>query len=262
MSRDNDLLDRLSGNPPDDDFNDATPIPVRIERDARSAADEALRRAREEERQGEEIVREYESKYYGTRETASRRKRAEELARSKYRTTMRRIEWRISNQPVEGLTADERLWATIAHLSFLLTGITAIVTDGWAVLAMMFVPLAIYFNFREKSDFIAFHALQAFAAQVIGTIGWAVMLAVGSVVFSIAIAVSAVASVILIGIPFVIVFSLLFVVFVLMMLLLPVAILILSLVGAGNTYGGRDFRYPVIAQWIDQQVAGTGPATL
>lgn len=262
MSSDNDLLDRLSGNPPGDEYNDVTPIPVRIERDARSAADEALRRAREEELMGEEIVREYETKYYGTRETAKRRERAESLAREKYRKTVSRIDWRMSSNPAAGLSDDERLWASIAHLSFLLTGITAIVTEGWAVLAMMFVPLAIYFIFREKSDFIAFHALQAFAAQIIGTIGWAVMLAIGSVVFSIAIAVAGVASVILIGIPFVIVFSILFVVFVLAMLLLPVAIFIMSLVAAGNTYNSRDFRYPVIAQWIDQQVTGTGPATL
>lgn len=254
MGQDNDLLNRLGANPPGDDFNDVTPIPIRIQ-ETREAAGDALRRAADEERDSRDIVAEYEERYYGGSDTTRRREQAETLANEKrWTSTLRNIEWRPSNFALSGLTDDERLWAGIAHLSFLLTILTAFFTDGWS-LAMVFVPLAIYFSFRDKSDFVAFHALQAFAAQVIGTIGWAVLLVIGSIIFAIAITIAGLASVILIGIPFVIVFSLLFVVFVLAMLVVPLAVFILSITGGINTYNGRDFRLPIIAQWIDRQVS-------
>lgn len=252
MGQDNDLLSRLGANPPDDN-DKATPIPIRIQ-ESREAGDAALRRALEEERQGRDIVAEYEERYHN-HAPEKPRKRASSGAGKRARSILENIEWRPSNASVNGLTDDERLWATLAHLSFWLTIITAIFTEGWSVLGMAFVPLVIYFSFRDKSDFVAFHALQAFAAQVIGTLGWAVLLVIGSIVFTIAITIAGLASVILIGIPFVIIFSLLFVVFVLAMLAVPVAVFILSLIGGINTYNGNDFRYPVIAQWIDRQVS-------
>jgi len=127
------------------------------------------------------------------------------------------------------------------------------VASGWAVLALVFVPLLIYAGFRDRSRFVAFHALQAFAAQVVGTIGWAVILIIGTLIFAVAIALAAIASIVLIGIPFLLLFIVLYVVFALAMLLLPLAIVILSIAGAVNTYSGRDFRYPVIAGWIERQ---------
>lgn len=253
MGQDNDLLRRLGANPPGDD-NKATPIPIRIQ-ETREAGDTALRRALDEERQGRDIVAEYEERYHGTREPQRRRERVGAAAGEKARSILRDIEWRPSNESISDLTDDERLWATIAHMSFWLTVVTAIFTEGWSVLGMAFVPLVIYFSFRDKSDFVAFHALQAFAAQVIGTLGWVVLLVIGSIVFSIAITLAGLASVVLIGIPFVIVFSLLFVVFVLAMLAVPVVVFILSLIGGINAYNGNDFRYPIIAQWIDRQVS-------
>ncbi len=253
MGQDNDLLRRLGANPPGDDNSKTTPIPIRIQ-ETREAGDAALRRALDEERQGRDIVTEYEERYYGNQEPR-RGKSVRSAAGEKARSILLDIEWRPSNMSISDLTDDERLWATIAHMSFWLTVVTAIFTEGWSVLGMAFVPLVIYFSFRDKSDFVAFHALQAFAAQVIGTLGWVVVLVIGSIVFSIAITIAGLASVVLIGIPFVIVFSLLFVVFVLAMLAVPVAVFILALIGGINTYNGNDFRYPVIAQWIDRQVS-------
>jgi uncharacterized Tic20 family protein len=256
MNRDNDILHRLGARSPDDNSGAATSVPIRLEPDPRDVAQQALRRAAEKERLGRDIVREYEEKYHGTAATRSKRLRSEAPAKEQRWHTIRQVDWRPRSVPLAGLSVDERLWAGIAHGSFLLTLLAAILMDGWAALAMVFVPLAIYFSYREKSDFVAFHALQAFAAQIVGTVGWAAFLVIGSIVFALAITIAGLASVVLVGIPFVILFSLLYVVFVMAMLAVPVGVFILALIGAVNTYNGRDLRYPMIARWIDRQVSG------
>lgn len=256
MSQDNDLLHRLGARPPENGSDAGTPIPIRLDPDPRAAAQEALRRAAEEERLGRDIVREYEEKYHRAPSNRSPKARVAQFADDVRWHTVHQVEWRPGNAPLAGLSQDERLWAAIAHASFLLTILASFLTEGWSALVMVFVPLAIYFSFREKSDFVAFHAMQAFAAQVVGTVGWVALLTIGTIVFTLAIGLSALASVILIGIPFLIVFSLLYVVFVIAMLAVPVGVFIFSLIGAINTYSGHDLRYPVIAQWIDRQVSG------
>ena len=258
MSDDNNILDRLNAAQPGNNHeDDGTPVPIRIDREPRETVEEALRRAEEEERHGRDIVEEYHEKYYGDSETAKRRSRAEELAGERGRVSemFASVDWTPRSFPVDGLSDDERLWSALAHGSFILTFLAGMMTEGWGGLLMVFVPLAIYFSFRDKSEFVAFHALQAFAAQLIGTVGWVAMLVTGVIILSLAIAISAVASVVLIGIPFLILFIILLIVFVLGMILVPFGIAILSLIGAINTYGGRDYRYPVIAKWIDRQTS-------
>lgn len=189
--------------------------------------------------------------------SASRkRKRSATLAQEISQKLLYDIDWQPHSIPVDTLTEDERLWAALAHASFLITVLAGIATGGLAGLAMIFAPLLIYVGFRDRSRFVAYHALQAFAAQLMGTIGWITLLTIGSLIFAVAITLAAVASIILIGIPFVVLFGLLYVVFVLTMLVLPLVIIILSIAGAVNTYNGRDFRYPVIAAWIERQMEG------
>jgi uncharacterized membrane protein len=43
------------------------------------------------------------------------------------------------------------------------------------------VPLVIYFLFRNKSDYITFHALQAFVIQLLGTVGALAVLVIGGI---------------------------------------------------------------------------------
>ena len=265
MSEDRDRLDRLSAPSTDPTNDEGIPIPVHVEKDPKAAAEAALRRAEEETRQGRDIVQEYEERYYGpTSETARQRRHAEELASGGWQATGQRAyqtlhqyDWRPRSLPVDGLSDDERLWAALAHISALLTIGVAIVTNGLAVLAMIFVPLAIYFYFRDKSNFVAFHALQAFAMQLLGTMGWVVVLVAGILVLTVGIVISALASVVLIGIPFLIVFVLLLVAFLGVMLALPFGMLIFSLIGAYQTYNGRDYRYPFIASWIERQLSSS-----
>jgi uncharacterized Tic20 family protein len=57
-----------------------------------------------------------------------------------------------------GLSPDDRLWAMLAHLAGLL---------GYAIgLGQYIAPLIIYLMFREKSRFVAFHALQSLYFQL------------------------------------------------------------------------------------------------
>lgn len=61
----------------------------------------------------------------------------------------------MAQQPVSD---DERLWAMLAHL-LTLVGYTV-----W--LGAYIVPLVIYFVFKDKSPFVAFHALQSLLFQL------------------------------------------------------------------------------------------------
>lgn len=57
------------------------------------------------------------------------------------------------------LTADEKLWGMLAHLLTLL---------GYAVsLGQYIVPLVIYLVYKDRSKFVAFHALQALFFQLL-----------------------------------------------------------------------------------------------
>src|SRR5574341_1909333 len=62
-------------------------------------------------------------------------------------------------------TSDERLWATLAHLSTLLTLIVSLGSGGLGGLFLVFVPFIIYVIYKDKSEFVAYHAAQAFAIR-------------------------------------------------------------------------------------------------
>ncbi len=109
---------------------------------------------------------------------------------------------------------------------------------------------------------MAFHALQAFALQIVGTVGWLALLLVGVLVLGVAIAVSAVASVLLIGLPFLLIFVLLLVIFIPLTLALPFGMLIYAIIGAIQTYNGQNYRYPWIADWIDRQMSSSSVVSL
>ena len=113
MSDDQDRVERLSNTSGDGDNveesnnGDGIPVEVHVEADPKATVQEALRRAREETRQGQDIAREYEEKYYGTGETAYRRKRAEQLAAESVESL--RHNWKPESNPIPGLSDDEKL---------------------------------------------------------------------------------------------------------------------------------------------------------
>src|SRR5918911_1881238 len=74
---------------------------------------------------------------------------------------------RLIGVPVGMSAQDERTWSILAHLSILLNLITAI---GGPVAALI-----IWLVYRDRSQKVAFHALQSMWYQI----GWLVILAAG-----------------------------------------------------------------------------------
>jgi uncharacterized Tic20 family protein len=191
------------------------------------------------ETQDDEVVREYEARY-GPNADVIRPKR-KEMPRS-YSTSR--------------VTQDERLWATVAHASAWLTIFGGIITVGAILPISIFVPLVIFFMFRKRSDFVAFHALQAFVLQLLGTVGAFALLTVGGTVWALGMVVAALLIFLLVGFILVPLWGIVGIALLLAVLLLPLAMLFYSVVAAYTTYRGEDYRYPVIARWVDRQLAG------
>lgn len=188
---------------------------------------------------GDETVREYERRYYGDSPEAKTKRK--EMPRSY--STLR-------------VTDDEKLWASVAHGSVWVTLIGGLISAGTIVPLSIFIPLVIYFMFRQKSDYVAFHALQAFVLQLIGTIGAFLLLAIGGVVWGIGMVIALLAVVILVGFILVPFWGVIGVVLLSAIIILPIAMIFFGTYAAIETNNGRDYRYPFIARWVDRQLAG------
>ena len=188
------------------------------------------------------LVREYEAKYNGFRdqESACVRQAAAQKMKPRVYPSMNGA----------NLTDEERTWAAIAHGSALLTLLVGLLTGGVATLFTLFIPLGIYIAFRNRSSFVANQALQAFALQVIGTVGWLVVLTGGVLVGALLSIILAITVVGLIVVPFVVVAIVLFV---LATLAMPVGMGVFGAIAAWEAYQGRWYRYPKIGEWVDRQ---------
>jgi len=148
---------------------------------------------------------------------------------------------------------DEWTAAALAHASVLLTLILGM-AGGVGALVGLAVPLVMYLGYREKSRFVAFHALQSFVYQVAGVLIYAVVAAVMGFWVALAWNVSGWLSGILIGlllIPFALLITLLMV---FLLLGAPLAWLGYGLYAAYQVYQGRNFRYRFIGEWLTREV--------
>ncbi|MCL4252059.1 MAG: DUF4870 domain-containing protein [Anaerolineae bacterium] len=184
------------------------------------------------------VVLEYETRYRGVDGAKSKRKG---LPRS-YSTS------RISD--------DERLWASVAHASVWITALGGIFTIGAIIPVSIFIPLVIYFLFRKRSDFVAFHALQAFVIQLLGTVGAFTLLMLGGAVWGLGMVIAAISVLVLVGFILVPVWGIVGVVLLLAVVALPLGMVFYGTIAAISTYKGDDYRYPFIARWVDRQLAG------
>lgn len=183
------------------------------------------------------VVREYEARYHAPR----KRKPMQDLPRSY--STMH-------------VSKEERLWVALAHASVWITFITGFLTIGIGVTFSVFIPLGIYLIFRKKSDYVAFHALQAFVLQLAGTVGALAIITVGGIVWGLGLVVGLFLMIVLIGFIIVPVWGLLGLIFFVLASAMPFVMLFFGTVGAVRTYNGQDYRYPRIARWVDRQMAG------
>ncbi|MFQ6100473.1 MAG: DUF4870 domain-containing protein [Anaerolineae bacterium] len=155
-----------------------------------------------------------------------------------------------SSEAVQVAT-DEWTAAALAHASVLLTLILGI-GGGVGAPVGLAVPLVMYFGYREKSRFVAFHALQSFVYQVAGVLVYAVVAVVLAVWVAMAWTVSGLLSAVLVGfllMPFALLFTLLMV---LLLVCAPFTWLGYGLYAAYEVYQGRDFRYWLIGERLQR----------
>ncbi len=154
------------------------------------------------------------------------------------------------------VTDEEKLWASIAHASIWVTMLGGFLTAGFTIPISIFIPLVIYLMFRKKSDYVVFHALQAFSLQILGTVGVLALAVVGGLAWGIGMIIALLAIFVLAGIVLVPLWAIVGIVLALVIFTAPIAALLLATIAAYQTYNRHDYRYPFISRWIDRQLAG------
>jgi hypothetical protein len=152
-------------------------------------------------------------------------------------------------------TAQTQDWTTaaLAHASGLVTLVLS-VAGGVGVLIGPAIALALYLGYRERSRFVAFHALQACVYQVVGIVGYVVLVAVLATGITAAWTVSGVLSAVLIGILMMPLALLVTILAALILVAAPFVWLGYSLYTAYQVYQGRNYLYPIIGTWLEQEV--------
>lgn len=184
--------------------------------------------------QENDVVREYEEKYYEPRKPK---------AKPRSYSTM-------------NVSDEERQWAAIAHASIWVTLFGGFLTAGFIVPMSIFIPLVIYFMYRKRSDYVSFHALQAFVMQLIGTVGVLALLVVGGTAWIVGLVIALLAVFVLVGIVLVPLWGIVGIALALLIFVTPLAALLFGTIAAVQTYNRVDYRYPLVAKWVDRQLAG------
>ena len=156
------------------------------------------------------------------------------------------------------ITAEERNWAAIAHASTLLTVLVGIVSGGIGSILLALVPLGIYVAYREKSRYVAFHALQATVLQLGGLIVYALGLIALIILTVLAWVLAGLLAVVLVGILLMPIALLVTLVLVLFALLFPLGLMGYGLFAAVEAGRGADVRYYIIADWLDENELSWG----
>jgi uncharacterized Tic20 family protein len=141
------------------------------------------------------------------------------------------------NLPQQLGPGDERTWGLLAHLSVLLNLFT-----GFAGPIASFV---IYLVYKDRSRYVAYHALQSTIFQLLWWFG-------GGVLIGLMWAVVGVLSALLIGIvliPFALLATLI-------LAMLPLGALIYGVIGGIQVNQGQDFKYWLVGDWVRGTLTG------
>lgn len=130
-------------------------------------------------------------------------------------------------QPKPVSQGEERTWAMLAHLSVLLNLVTGFLGGIAAII--------IYFIYKDRSRFVAYHAMQAFIFQSITWLG-------AGLVSGILIAIGG-------ALGFLIIPLLCLIPGFLILLLIPIS-LIYGIIGGVKVNNGEDFRYWQVGDWV------------
>ncbi|MFZ4828825.1 MAG: DUF4870 domain-containing protein [Phototrophicaceae bacterium] len=150
---------------------------------------------------------------------------------------------------------DDRFWATVAHASLWFTVVAGFVNAVAVVPFLVFVPLVIYLVFKERSPYIAFHALQAFCLQLLCTVGVVFAIVVGSIVYVLGIVLAVVMVVVLVGVVVLPLWIILGALLLSALGIIPLVGLVYATLASYQIYQGQDYRYPYLANWVDSQIA-------
>jgi uncharacterized Tic20 family protein len=124
----------------------------------------------------------------------------------------------MSHPQGDSLSADEKLWGMLAHLLTLL---------GYVVVVGEYiVPLVIYLVYKDRSRFVAFHALQALFFQLL-----ALAVSVALVLFSIV----TLGCGILLAVP--------------LGIALAIAVLVYMIIAAIQANNGVWYELPIVGRW-------------
>jgi len=146
--------------------------------------------------------------------------------------------------------ADEWTTAALAHASVLVTFILAF-AGGVGALAGLLVPLAIYLSYRDRSRFIAFHALQSLAYQSLGIVLYVLLVAVLATTVTVAWVITGLLSVAIIGFLLVPLALLVTAFMVIHLLGIPVIWAGYGLYAGYQVYVGGSFRYWLLGEWVE-----------
>lgn len=143
----------------------------------------------------------------------------------------------VAYSPQPMAPGDERTWGMLSHLSVLLNLITGF--------AGPIVALIIYLIYKDRSRFVAYHAMQSMIFQLIWWYGggiligamWAVVGALSAIVIGVVL--------IPIALPMTCVLA-----------LLPIGAVIYGVVGAVQTSQGQDFKYWLVGDWVRGTLTG------
>ncbi len=171
-------------------------------------------------------------------------------------TEPRRLKAKPRSYSTMDITDEERLWAALSHASIWLTMLGGFLTAGFVIPITIFIPLVIFALYRKRSDYVAFHALQAFVLQLIGTVGALTLLVVGGAAWALGMILALLAVFILIGVILVPLWGAVGIALALLIFAIPLAALFLGTIAAIQTYNRLDYRYLYIAAWVDRQLAG------
>jgi uncharacterized Tic20 family protein len=149
-------------------------------------------------------------------------------------------------------TAEERNLAAIAHASVLVSMLVGMATAGVGSLLLALVPLAIFAAYREKSRYVAYHALQATVFQLAGLIAYVLGLIVLILLTVASWLIAGVLTVVLVGVLLMPVAIVITVLLVLFALAFPLGLMGYGLYGAVETGQGKDFRYALIGEWLEE----------
>ncbi len=160
----------------------------------------------------------------------------------------------IEHRPHATLMQQERFWATLVHALGPITVFFMLVADvGLAWVGLIFITAGVYLYYQDKSALVQRHARQALAAQLIGTVGWGLAIALGAMAWVVLLLVSIVLILVLIGLILTPVVALAGPLVFLASFSLPLGVAIFGAIGAWETWHGNDFRYPYLADWLDER---------